>query len=95
MLFFKGYLNKNETKAIEAVDKLRDQDKLLQAVREIQSGPVLIVAVRKLDSSHLFKLDRERRRRHHGPGYSGGIRPEVRPGRPGRPGPRGGAEEDG
>ena len=24
MLFFKGYLNKNEAKAIEAVDKLRD-----------------------------------------------------------------------
>ena len=57
MLFFKGYLNKNEAKAIEAVDKLRDQDKLLQAVREIQSGPVLIAAVRKLDSSHLFKLE--------------------------------------
>ena len=41
MLFFKkGYLNDNEEKALAAVEKIADQEKLLAALKEIRNGKV-------------------------------------------------------
>jgi len=56
MLFGKkGYLNKNETKALTAVSRITDQEKLLTALGEISSETVREAAVRQLDDSHLAR----------------------------------------
>ena len=62
MLFGKGYLNKNETKAIIAVGKIKDQDKLLAAIREISNTKVREAAVRQLDDGHLACYIRDLRK---------------------------------
>ena len=62
MLFGKGYLNKNETKALAAVSKIRDQEKLLTAVGEISNNTVREAAVRQLDEDHLVRYIRDLRK---------------------------------
>ncbi|MBR2661538.1 MAG: hypothetical protein IKE15_09075 [Clostridia bacterium] len=62
MLFRKGYLNKNETKALAAVSKIRDQEKLLTAVGEISNNTVREAAVKQLDESHLVRYIRDLRK---------------------------------
>ena len=62
MLFGKGYLNKNETKALAAVDRIKDQEKLLAAVGEISNSTVREAAVKRLDESHLVRYIRDLRK---------------------------------
>ena len=59
MLFFKkGYLNDNEEKALAAVEKIADQEKLLAALKEIRNGKVVDAAVSRLDEEHLIRYIR-------------------------------------
>lgn len=59
MLFFKkGYLNENEDKAIAAVGKISDQEKLLEVLKEIHSSKVHDAAVERLDDAHLIRYIR-------------------------------------
>ena len=63
MLFFKkGYLNDNEEKAVAAVEKITDQEKLLAALKEIRNGKVIDAAVSRLDEEHLIRYIRGERK---------------------------------
>lgn len=53
MLFGKGYLNKNEDKALDAVAKITNQEKLLSALKEIENNRVRAAALNQLDNKHL------------------------------------------
>jgi len=55
MLFGKKYLDKNETKALAAVSKITDQEKLLSILGEISNNTVREAAVKQLDDSHLTR----------------------------------------